>query len=151
MIERTFGTKLDDKRYSTRVGAYAIIFDEENRVATVKTKKENFLIGGKIEGLESHESCIKRESIEETGFNIDVKEIVCKSNTYSYVDSSNIYFNPISYFYIAIMTEKVKEPIEIDNELEWIDIKEIGSKMYLEHQIWAINQGIAKKLELRMN
>lgn len=49
------------------------------------------------------------------------------------------------------MTEKVKEPIEIDNELEWIDIKEIGSKMYLEHQIWAINQGIAKKLELRMN
>lgn len=29
--------------------------------------------------------------------------------------------------------------------------KKIGSKMYLEHQIWAINQGIAKKLELRMN
>ncbi|MFR3567035.1 MAG: hypothetical protein ACLTUR_03505 [Paraclostridium sordellii] len=42
MIERTFGTKLDDKRYSTRVGAYVIIFDEENRVATVKTKKEIF-------------------------------------------------------------------------------------------------------------
>lgn len=148
MIEKTFGTKIDNEQYHTRIGAYAIIFDGENRVATVKTRKGNFLIGGKIEVLETHESCIKRECLEETGFDIDVKEIVCKSNTYGYIDSSNTYFNPISYFYIALITEKVKKSIEIDHELEWIDIKEIESKMHLEHQIWAINQGIAKNMNL---
>ncbi|MEG2787823.1 MAG: NUDIX domain-containing protein [Romboutsia sp.] len=116
MIDKTFGNKLDNKQYNTRIGAYAIIFGGEDRVATVKTRKENFLIGGKIEDLETHESCIKRECLEETGFNIEVKE-----------------------------------PIEIDHELEWIDIKEIESKMYLEHQIWAINQALDKKLELKIN
>lgn len=143
MLEKTFGKKIDTKKYLNRIGAYAIIIDEYDRVVTVKTKKGNFLIGGGLDDLESHESCIIRESLEETGFSVKVKELICKTDTYCYIDSSNTYFHPISYFYLTEIQSKVQKPIENDHKFEWINKSDIDAKMYLEHQVWAIKQAIS--------
>ncbi|MGL4336116.1 MAG: NUDIX domain-containing protein [Turicibacter sp.] len=87
MIEKTFGIKLENQIYLDRVGAYAIIFNEKSQVATVKTKKGNFLIGGGIETIETHEECIRRECFEETGFEVEILKFICKGELYDYSDS----------------------------------------------------------------
>jgi len=142
MLEKTFGVRLENKQYRNREGVYAIIFNNDNKVATVKTLNGNFLIGGGIENEETHQECLKRECLEETGFNIDIKEFICKADTYKYADLLNCYFHPIGYFYFAELKDKVEEPKETDHQFEWISIEELKDKMYLEHQRWAINQTI---------
>ncbi|WP_291581669.1 hypothetical protein [Clostridium sp. UBA6640] len=42
MGEKTFGIKLENKKYKDRVGVYAIIFNNNGKVATVKTEKGYF-------------------------------------------------------------------------------------------------------------
>ncbi|WP_461614996.1 NUDIX hydrolase [Clostridium sp. Marseille-QA1073] len=142
MREKTFGIRLENEKYKDRIGVYAIIFNSNGKAATVKTEKGYFLIGGGIKNEETHEKCLIRECLEETGYDIKIKEFICKSDRYHYSDPLNCYFHPIGYFYLANLKSKVQEPIEIDHKLEWISIKELEEKMYLEHQIWAIEQAI---------
>lgn len=143
MREKTFGIRLENEKYKDRVGVYAIIFNNSGKVVTVKTEKGYFLIGGGIKKEETHRECLIRECLEETGYDIEIKEFICKSDSYHYSDSLNCYIHPIGYFYIANLKSKVKEPIETDHKLHWISIKELKEKMYLEHQIWAIEQAIS--------
>ncbi len=140
MGEKTFGIRLENEKYKDRIGVYAIILNNSGKVATVKTEKGYFLIGGGIKKGETHRECLIRECLEETGYDIEIKEFICKSDRYHYSDSLNCYFHPIGYFYIADLKCKVQEPIETDHKLEWISIKELEKRMYLEHQIWAIEQ-----------
>lgn len=51
MVTKIFGNKDENKNYYKRTGAYAIII-KNGKVATVRTVKGNFLIGGKIENTE---------------------------------------------------------------------------------------------------
>lgn len=142
MIEETFGEKSENKQYKDRIGVYAIIFDNEKNVATVKIPKGSFLIGGGIIEGETHQECLKRECMEETGYDIEVKNIICKGNRYFYAEQHNSYFYLICYFYLAKFKDKVKEPIESDHELEWVATHKIEEKMFFEHHIWAIKEAI---------
>lgn len=141
MINKIFGERIEDVSYYERLGVYAIII-KDNKIATVKTPKGNFLIGGGIEDRETHEECIVRESLEETGSEVEVKDYICKSETYCFSKGLNRYFNPICYYYFTEIKDKVIEPIENDHKFEWISANEIEYKITLEHQKWAINQAM---------
>ena len=140
MLEKTFGEKIDNVNYYDRVGAYGIVI-ENNKIATVKTLKGNFLLGGKIENTESKEECIIRECLEEIGYQVEVKDFICKSDSYL-LHSEIGYFHPIGYFYMVILKEKVKKATENDHILEWINLDMASEKLYVKHQIWAVNQAI---------
>lgn len=142
MIEKTFGEKEKGRQYTDRAGVYAVILDNEGSVAAVRVPEGNFLIGGGIEEGETHRECLKRECLEETGYDIEVKDFVCKGNTYFYAKQQNTYHYLICYFYLAELREKLKEPTEADHEFEWLAINEIEETMFFEHHIWAIKQAM---------
>ncbi len=67
---------LGDKKkvdYITRAGAYLIPVCNK-KIGVIKTEKGYFLIGGGLNKDESHEDCIKRECLEETGYTAIIKE-----------------------------------------------------------------------------
>ena len=140
MLSKTFGEKKENVDYYDRVGTYAIII-ENNKLATVKTAKGNFLIGGKIEEDESKEECIKRECLEETGYLVEVNDYICKTDSYLLHDEVG-YFHPIGYFYMVKLKGQIKDPIEDDYIFEWIKLSDITDKLFLQHQIWAVKQAI---------
>ncbi|GAA0069549.1 hypothetical protein UT300003_10720 [Clostridium sardiniense] len=140
MIKKSFGEKVEGIEYKDRVGAYAIIFDNADRVLVVKTSTGYFLLGGGIENNETHEECIKREALEEGGIYIIVKEFICKGDKYHWSDTLEYYMHGIGYFYIAEMIDKVCEKVEEDHELVWLKIDDCYKKLFLEHQVFAVYQ-----------
>jgi 8-oxo-dGTP diphosphatase len=60
-----FGERVPGRSYTVRRAAYAVIFGDDGRVATVKTRRGHFLPGGGIERGESDESGLVREVREE--------------------------------------------------------------------------------------
>jgi len=139
MKHKIFGDKKKAK-YLDREGAYIIpILD--NKIGVIKTQKGLFLIGGGIIDNESDTDCIKRECLEETGFAVNIKDKICSAE--AFVEHSTIgYFHPIQTYYLGELTNKVKEPIEADHTLVWIDYNELNGMMYSEMQNYAINETI---------
>lgn len=142
MLERTFGEGSENIQYKHRAGVYAVIFDGKGNIAAVNTPEGYFLIGGGIEEGETHIECLKRECLEETGYDIEVKDFICKGNKYFYSKSLSRYFYLICYFYITELKGKIKEPVEPDHEFVWIAINDIEEKLFFEHHIWAVNEAL---------
>jgi len=142
MLEKSFGEKLKGVEYKDRLGAYAIIFDSNDKVAVVQTPTGYFLLGGGLDINETHEECIKRECLEEAGLSVVVKKFICKGDKYHWSDTLEYYMHGIGYFYITDIVEKVSEPIEKDHELVWLKIDDCCEKLFLEHQAWAVRQAM---------
>ena len=145
MLEKTFGIKQADALYKERTGAYGIGFSSENKIPVVKTHLYNgeigyFLFGGSIEKDESHIDCIKRETLEEGGLSVFPKELVCKGDYYHFIKETNTFFHGIGYFYYMEIGDIVAEPTEEDHYLVWLTFDEIKEKLYLPHQILAVEQ-----------
>lgn len=145
MIEATFGEKLSNQTYVDRKGVYAIILNEKKEIAVVKIPHGYFLPGGGLEGDESQQKCLKRECIEELGWDIEINEYVCCADNYHFSFYRNKYLHSISYFYLVTKLEKMTEPIELDHELVWIPIEECSEKLFLKHQAYAVEKAVEMK------
>lgn len=136
MESKIFGKK-ENARYLDREGAYFIPC-QGNRIGVVKTPKGYFLLGGGMENGESHLECIQRECLEEAGYCVWVKNLLCSAE--SYMKHPTIgYFHPIQNYYIGQLLEKVAEPIEKDHIFCWVEYAQLKGKMYLEMQNWALD------------
>ena len=145
MTQKSFGHKNPDVLYTERVGAYGIGFDDGGKVPVVVThlyngKKAYFLLGGGIEKNEKHVDCIKRECIEEAGLLVTPKELICKGDYYHLVGQTKTDFHGIGYFYFMEIGKVVAQPTEPDHFLVWLSIEEIKEKLFLPHQIWAVEE-----------
>lgn len=140
-----FGKKEKDQEYKGRPAVYGIFVDQDMKIAAVKNPFGFFLPGGGIEEGEAHEQCLKRECIEELGWKIKVGEYMGESGCYYYSPKYEEYHLGIGYFYFAEKIEKIREPIEKDHILQWMDFKEVEEQFFHEHQIWAVKKGIEIK------
>ena len=145
MIEKTFGHKKPDAVYKERVGAYGIGFDDNGKVPVAMThlyngEKGYFLLGGGIEENEKHVDCIKRECLEEAGLSVTPKEFICKGDYYHVVEQTKTDFHGIGYFYLMEIDEVVAQPTELDHFLVWLTLDEVREKLFLPHQIWAVDE-----------
>lgn len=152
MLEKTFGYKKLDVTYKERIGAYGVGFDKDGKIPVVMThlyNRENgyFLLGGGIENDETHADCIKRECLEEAGLNVNPKELICKGDYYHFIEHTKTDFHGIGYFYYMEINEVVASPIEPDHFLVWFTINEAREKLFLPHQIWAVEE-ISKRFML---
>lgn len=137
MSDKVFGEK-KDVQYTDRVGAYLLCV-KNGKLAVIKTGKGYFLPGGGIEGNETHQECIIRECLEETGMSADVGEYICSAESFLYHEKIG-YFHPIQYYYAGEFPEKVSEPSETDHKLVWIDAELAKEKMKVEQQRWAVKK-----------
>lgn len=118
----TLGEKFDGK-FDFRETCFGIV-KNENKLLVVKKNNQYSLVGGGIEDKESFEECLKREFIEESGYSvIDAKELVCidcywlAAGKYPMLSKANI-------FEVEVDLINVKEPLESDCYIEWININE---------------------------
>ena len=145
MIEKTFGYKKPGVIYKERVGAYGVGFDKDGKIPVAMThlyngEKGYFLLGGGIESGETHTDCIKRECLEEAGLYVTPKEFICKGDYYHVIDQAKTDFRGIGYFYFMEIKGVVASPTEPDHFLVWLTIDEIREKLFLPHQIWAVEE-----------
>ncbi|WP_157950082.1 NUDIX domain-containing protein [Vallitalea okinawensis] len=145
MSEKTFGQKKLNEIYVERVGAYGVGFDENGKIPVAMThlynrKEGYFLLGGGIEGDEKHSECIKRECLEEAGLSVTPKNFVCKGDYYHFIEQTKTSFHGIGYFYYMEINKVVSKPTEPDHFLVWLTIDEIREKLFLPHQIWAVEE-----------
>lgn len=103
-------------------------------------KRVIFLLGGGIENNENHTDCIIRETLEEAGLSVTPKEFVCKGDYYHFIEETKTDFHGIGYFYYMEIGDIVSEPTEPDHYLVWLTLDEIKKKLFLPHQIWAVEQ-----------
>lgn len=136
-VHRVFGAK-ENSEYIDRKGAYIIPL-KDDKVGVIETAKGFFLIGGGMDYGESEEHCIIRECIEETGYQVEIKQRICSAETYCEHLTVG-FFHPIQVYYSGILLEKIREPSEVDHAFRWISIESVPSRRFLEMQSWAIMQ-----------
>ena len=136
-MHKIFGVK-ENVRYLDRKGAYLIPIVGE-QVGVIKTPKGYFFLGGGLDANESDEVCIKRECMEEAGYEVVVQKQVCSAEMY---EKSPImgYFHPIQTYYLGKLIEQKQKPVEDNHILVWINYSELKGKMYLKIQNWALDQ-----------
>ncbi|PFA63342.1 NTP pyrophosphohydrolase [Bacillus sp. AFS015802] len=140
-MKHVFGEKIQGHTYQGRKGVYAIVFHpEKDKVLTVRNQSgQYFLPGGGIEGNESHEECLERELMEETGFYVSIG---------SYLGTARCYFlsrkgDPLlgeGTFYLVELKEKIQEPMEDDHIPVWLDRTDAKRLLVHDHHHWAMEE-----------
>ncbi len=132
--------KQENIEYRKRPGSYAIIIrEEDNKIGIIKEGTKNFFLGGGIEKNETELDALKREAVEELGYTI--KNIQEFDKVGSFIFSlKRGYLEVIANVYIAELDEKVKEPIEEDHKLIWVNAKDYIKKMYRNWQQYILEE-----------
>lgn len=138
MINFTINKPEVDKTYVQRNGAYAIIINDKNLLAIIKTPLGYFLPGGGIEASESEQECIIRECLEEAGLKIKVLEKISIGNFYFFATTTNKYTESIGHFYSCEIIEQLENKTEEDHELIWLETHEAMRLLYLDNQRQAV-------------
>ncbi|MCY8590168.1 NUDIX hydrolase [Bacillus haynesii] len=143
MEGQVFGHKIDGLDYQKRKGVYAVIFNlTKEKVLTVQTARgHHFLPGGGIKTNETQKSCLERELLEETGYEVSSCSFIGKSmNFFQSIKNEPILSE--GYFYLAKLGRKIQEPLEDDHYLKWISVDCIQEVLLHEHHIWAVTEGL---------
>lgn len=129
LVDEDFGLKsVDFNNPRIRHGARGIIINSEGKIAILNkaNKNEYKLVGGGIDDGETPEEAFKRESLEETGCDIEIVKSLGTIEEHKSLDN----FKQISYLFVAKvindnhnlkLTEKEKDE---GARLLWVDANE---------------------------
>lgn len=122
--------------YEDRYSSYAIIKNDNEEIAVVEMIGWGYIFpGGKIEENENSQETIKRETLEEIGYEVSNLEYYEKFETFYQISSRGRLINchNIADFYLGDMKDKIMEPIE-KNNLHWFKSNELYGKLKLDFQ-----------------
>ena len=136
-MHKIFGTK-ENAPYWDRPGVY-LIPRRGNQVGIIQTPKGYFFIGGGIEQGETHEACLVRECLEETGWTVCIGAKLCSAETYTTHATLGL-FHPIQTYYTGSLESQVAQPTEPDHTLLWMNYEQLRGKLFSEMQNWALEQ-----------
>lgn len=138
----TYGSPEKGLDYYHRPGAYMIAI-RNDLLYTVKTKDGDLLLpGGGIEGNETHEECVLRECLEETGYDVRVEDYICSADIY-YTHPRIGPFHQIQFYYNGVFGEKLANvsPDEESTGIYLLPLNELN-RLYLPIQRYAVEQCI---------
>lgn len=145
--ELKFGSFNPEVEYHRRAGAYAVIFDEQGRFASVKSGRGFFLPGGGIEAGESLKETLIREVREECAHEVIVGRFLGSALQYhSDSNGSRHWEFHCSYFAAEF---GVRLDSQAEHELFWLELGEADRLKFDIHR-WAINQVSAATVRERL-
>ena len=140
-----FGIRKPERGVVLRSGIYGITINIDGKVMIVKNRLGLFLPGGGSKPRESHEETLKREFIEETGYDIKVGR---RLETLSwYIDTPDYYFKQVfntGIFYEVELKERVSTIVEENHEVLFID-GEKATNLHSDAQMWAVYRYVLEK------
>lgn len=111
------GKKFEGK-FNFRETCFGIVV-EDDKILLVKHNNEFSLIGGGIESGETHQECLQREFLEESGYTVtSIKELACidcfwlAGGKWPMESKANIYI-------VEVDRNNISMPTEADNEPCW--------------------------------
>jgi 8-oxo-dGTP diphosphatase len=127
-----------NKQYTTRVGAYAVIKNDQGLIAAVKTSTGYFLPGGGLEPGESLAECLSRECLEEIGAEITALNNFARGTYYFHSTQADYDMLSDGYFFTCQIARFLKVETEADHELVWLEREQAIKLLYLENQRAAV-------------
>ncbi len=136
-----FGKRDEGQTYRERPGAYGVGFDERGRIGVVFNGSGNgFLPGGGIDPQKSPEQALRREVIEECGFEISLQGKIGEALEYFQSIFSDKFFKTHGHYYEIRFEKFVGGVIEDDHQLVWLNPAEAVQKLHRDAQAWIVKQ-----------
>lgn len=128
--------------YVVRPSAYALLRDEVGQIAVVRTPKGLFLPGGGIDPGETAREAIQRETIEECGLPVRLRQWTTRAIEFVYSPEERTHFEKRSTFIDAVVDPVFEGALvpasEPDHELVWMSrAAAIESLSHASHR-WAV-------------
>ena len=131
MEKIVIGQKLKDKKYDFRETCFGI-YVRDGKILLVKKNEQFSFIGGGVEENETHEECLKREFIEESGYEIlGIKPFV--TIDCFWLAGGKWPLESLANFYLVEIGKKVCEPTEEGHTVEEIKIEEANKVLPLPY------------------
>ncbi len=145
-----FGERLAGQVYTYRPGAYAVIFDADQRVAAVKNGYGNyFLPGGGADPGETMEETLRREVLEECGHDIQIHRKLGEATECFWSEIGQRHFEMHGHFYAASFGQWVRGPVDDDHILIWLTAEEAVKLLSRQSQAWAVCQAVENNNTIR--
>ena len=138
-----FGIRLAGIEYIDRPGVYAVIENDTDQIAVIEAASGFFLPGGGIDPGETELEALKRELMEETGYQISVIGELGTAVEYIEASSENAYCRIQSRFYRVELETKTGDGVERDQRLVWLPREKAIKGLRRQSQVWAV-QGMQK-------
>ncbi len=138
-----FGIKQEGIDYIERHGAYGVVIQGDS-VLIETAHIGYFLPGGGVEKDETIEQALRREFLEETGYEISSYKSLGSAIEYVEVPDKQFHMKKVGYFYVVELGAK-NEPTYSDGHVYpvgWVQIEEIRERMHLKSQQWAIEKAL---------
>lgn len=149
-MTKIYGEKQPHQTYIKRHGVYGITFDSNQRVALVKVPFGYLLPGGGIDPGEDHVTCLTREFLEETGYDVTIGPLIETSSQYTYSENNKRYYELIGHFYVTTLNGNPTTSHEPDHELVWHSVDEAVALLYLEYQAEAVKVHSSNLMRLNL-
>ena len=135
-----FGERLPGQQYVPRPGSYALLLNDQGRIAVMETPRGGFLPGGGAEGSETPEEALRREVREECGLEISHAERIGEAVQYVYTPGNAAGIRKECTFFRVPMTAATFTPTEPDHVLRWLTPAEAQRKFAHESQVWVVRR-----------
>lgn len=139
-----FGTRQDGIDYIDWLGAYAVIENNEGQIAVIETGNGYFLPGGGIDAGESDIDALKREILEEIGYQASMFIEIGETVEYIKAYSDEKHYQIRSRFHEVQLGSKTGEGVEKDHRLVWLWQEDAVKLLSRQGQAWAVKSVVRR-------
>jgi 8-oxo-dGTP diphosphatase len=133
----SFGTPAPGAIYETRPSVYAVMLDQHDRIAVVRTPRGHFLPGGGIETGENARAALSRECSEECGLSVSMRRHIGDAVQFLNVPEEG-HIRIFGSFFHCEFAKGPTRPTEADHELLWLPQDDAARMMRRPFEAWAI-------------